>query len=119
MSAFRSGTTGAAPSGRVPRVVQLADVRMVQRGHRAGLAREPFGEFGLRCLDRNNSVQAGVAGPVDLAHSTGADRRKDFVGAEFVSGREPHVRIQLSLADQTHRGVQELRQMGRLQQNAL
>lgn len=41
----------------------------------------------LELLDRDDPFEPRVVGLVDLAHATGADRREDFVGAEFVAGR--------------------------------
>src|SRR5215469_3505547 len=53
-------------------IVKLADMRMIQRRHRAGLALESLAESLFRDLDRHGAVQARIARPVDPAHSSGA-----------------------------------------------
>jgi len=60
---------------------------MVQRRHRTSFALEPLTELCLRRLERNDAVEAGVEGLVDLAHATSPDGREDFVRAEFVARR--------------------------------
>jgi hypothetical protein len=50
----------------------------------------PLAELGLRNLDRDDTVEARVAGLPYLAHAARADGRKDLVGAEFVADREGH-----------------------------
>ncbi len=73
-------------------VVDAADVRMVQRRDRAGLAleaRTPIGiagQFARQHLDRHRAIEARVARAVDLPHSAGAQRADDFVRAEPRSG---------------------------------
>ena len=67
---------------------------MVQGGHGPRFlfeAAEPVGIGGDvegDDLDRHIPAQAGVAGPVDLAHPARADRREDLVGAESRAGSE-------------------------------
>jgi len=56
-----------------PNIVELADVRMIQRGHRTRLALEAFVEFDLRGLDRNRAVEPRVARFPHLTHASGAD----------------------------------------------
>ena len=41
------------------------------------------GEMLRKNLDRDRSFKPGVAGAVDFAHAPGAQRRNDFVRAEF------------------------------------
>ena len=43
-------------------------------------------------FDGHRAVETGVAGLVDFAHPTGADRGEDFIGAEFVAWGERHKR---------------------------
>src|ERR1039458_8931325 len=43
-------------------------------------------------LDGYLPAEFGVLGAVHLAHTAGADGGEDFVRAEFVAGRERHVR---------------------------
>jgi hypothetical protein len=63
----------------------VRDVGVIERGERFRLPLETcdairIGGEGLRQdLDRDVTVEFGVAGAVDLAHSTFADLRKDFV----------------------------------------
>ena len=71
-----------------PDVVQLTDVRVIERRDRAGFAFEAVAEFGGRLLDGDEPVQPRVARLVDLAHSAGADRFEDVVRAE------PRARLQ-------------------------
>ena len=61
--------------------VNLRDVRVIQR-------REDFG-FGQN-FDGNRAFQTGVGRPVDLAHSTSANERADFVGAKPSAGQQRH-----------------------------
>ena len=75
----------------------MADVGVVQRSDRTGLAGEALGELGVRDLDRDIPMQPGIVRAIHLAHAALADERKNFVRAEFVAGRQPHMRIQLSL----------------------
>ena len=41
-------------------------------------------------LDGDDAPEPGVAGPVDLAHAAGADRRDDLVGSKACTGRQCH-----------------------------
>ena len=75
-----------------PDIVERADVGMIQRRDSARFALESFAELGLGNLDRDDAIEARVAGLVHLAHAARADGRKDFVRAEFFAGRERHVR---------------------------
>ena len=59
-------------------VVQRADMRMIQRGNRAGLVVERRVVF-VQPLDRDRSSQARVLRLPDLAHAAGADRRDQRV----------------------------------------
>jgi hypothetical protein len=78
-------------------VVQAADVRVVQRGDRFGLAGEPCPELGivrqLRCenLQRYRSVQTCVAGSIHLAHAPTANQGQDFIWPEARSRLQGHV----------------------------
>ena len=72
-------------------VIELADVGVIERRNGARLALETFfgvalvGKMLRQNLDGDGSLQAGVAGAVDLTHAAGADGRLDLVGAEFGS----------------------------------
>ena len=50
-----------------PNIVELADVRMVQRGYRSGFTFETLGELLLGNLDGDEPVETGVFRPVHLA----------------------------------------------------
>jgi hypothetical protein len=79
-------------------VVDGEDVRVVQRAGRAGLELEPtpalrigrrrFGQH----LDGDRAIETCVAGPVDLAHATGAQRCEDLVWTEAAAGCKAHRR---------------------------
>ena len=72
--------------------VNVGDVRMVERGERlrfAGEAPEPIrigGEGFRQDLQRDVAIEPRVARAVDLAHSTGAKRSKDFIRANASAG---------------------------------
>ncbi len=68
-----------------PDIVKLADVGMVQGRHRSGFLLETLGELFFRNLDRDDAIEARVAGLIHLAHSARADGSQDFVGSQFVS----------------------------------
>jgi hypothetical protein len=59
----------------VTHIVQCADVWVVQAGNRAGFPLETLTRLGLggyvfwQDLDGDHSIEPGVSGPVDLAHS--------------------------------------------------
>src|SRR5712691_6123027 len=61
---------------------------MIQRRHGASLALKTLTELGLGNLDRDDTIEARVAGLVHFAHATRTDGCEDFVRAEFVAGRE-------------------------------
>ena len=74
--------------------VDCGDVGMIQRGEHLGFALEPCQAVGVvrerlrQDLDRDVTIQLGVACAVDLTHSTLADRGDDFVDAEARAGAE-------------------------------
>ena len=69
-------------------VVELTDVRMVERGDGPRFALEPLapirvGRVRLRQhLDRHHAIEARVAGPVHLPHPALADEVQRFICAE-------------------------------------
>jgi len=63
---------------------------MVERCHGLGFGAEAFAERLGGHLDRDVSVEAGIARPINFGHPAGADRRNDFVWAEARSGRQSH-----------------------------
>jgi hypothetical protein len=68
--------------------MQNANMRMVQRRNRAGLAFEALPGIGTvrkmggKNLYGYNAFQAGVARPIHLSHAAGAERRLDFIRTE-------------------------------------
>ena len=77
-------------------VVDPADVRMIERGHGAGLPLEAAaqiwveGDVGPEHFDRDGPIETGIAGAIDLTHSTRAERRSDFVRAKPSAVRKLH-----------------------------
>ena len=67
-------------------VVERADVRMIQAGDRFCFALESLAQFGTigkmsrQNFDGDDSIEARIAGAVNLAHSTRTDSGEDFVG---------------------------------------
>ena len=63
-------------------IVQRADIGMIQRGDRAGFALEAVAESLGGDFYGHFTMESGIGRAIDLAHATGADRRKDLVGTE-------------------------------------
>jgi hypothetical protein len=75
--------------------VDVGDVRVVQGREGLGFACETCDPVGIvpkvaQHLDRNVSIEPGVARAIDLAHAARADQRDDFVRAEASTGRQRH-----------------------------
>src|SRR5450631_1511805 len=74
-------------------VVEYADIRVFQRGNRAGLALEAgaqilaLSDVFRQDLDGDGAVEPRVAGLIDLSLSPHAEQREDFVVPEFVAWR--------------------------------
>jgi hypothetical protein len=72
----------------------LADVRMIERGHRHRFAPQPLprlhvgGGGGWEQLDRDLTIETGVVGAIDLAHAALTDLGDEAVAAETSAGRE-------------------------------
>ncbi len=62
--------------------MKLADVRMIERRDRAGFGLEPFAEAVVRYLEGDYPIQAGVTGPVNLAHAARCNKRQNLVRSE-------------------------------------
>jgi len=71
-----------------PDVVDVADIRVIERGHGLGFTLEALRELFPRDLDRNVAIQTRVAGAIDLAHTAGANGRENLVRAELVTSRK-------------------------------
>ena len=74
-------------------IVELADVRMIQRGHRARFALEPFRKLLAGNLDGDRAVEARVARLVHFPHAARANEREDLIGTELRAGREGHSNV--------------------------
>ena len=89
----RDPRTGVRPAD----VIDRDDVRMVQGRGRARLLLEPRepirirGELFGQHLDRHLAAEPCVARPIDLSHSSGAERGDDFKRAQAGARRETHV----------------------------
>jgi len=68
-----------------PNIVDLADVRMIQRGNRPRLCLEACAVLPLQLLDRDDAVEPRVAGLPHPSHAAFTNRRNQFVWAEFVA----------------------------------
>src|SRR5579863_2396592 len=70
-------------------VVERADIGMLERGNSFGFALHPLFQLRVRGqvrgqnFDGNSAVEAGVPRPIDLAHTTHAERGDDFIRTEF------------------------------------
>lgn len=65
-------------------------------GHILGIAGQRRGQD----LDSDVAIELAVAGAVDLTHAASAEGRDDFVGSEFVAGRERHLGIHPSVLEE-------------------
>src|SRR5579872_657210 len=69
-------------------VVEMANVRMIQRGNGAGFALKTLlklgsvGEVSGENLDGHEAIEARVFRAVDLSHAAGAQRRLNFIGTK-------------------------------------
>jgi hypothetical protein len=72
----------------------LADVRMIDRGHGQRLAPQALARVRVsrgvcgQQLDGDLTIEPRVAGTIDLAHPAGPNRGDDFVDAKACPGRE-------------------------------
>jgi len=71
-------------------IMQRADIRMIQRGHRPRLQLEALGKPFVRDLDRDNSLQPRVASLVDFAHPARADALDNLVRSQAVARGKSH-----------------------------
>lgn len=76
--------------------VNLGNMRMIQRSKRLRLTGESRNPIDVRrkCLGKDLEgdvpVETSVARPIDLAHPTGAERRRDLKDADPCPGNEGH-----------------------------
>ncbi len=86
----------SANAVRLLNSIDLGDVGVVERRQNlrfAFEAGEPFGIFsesGRQNLDGDFTVEFGVAGEINFAHASRAQRRKDSVGSQVSPGGEGH-----------------------------
>ena len=84
--------------GRRADIVDGADVRVLQRGNRAGLALEPRAALRIardverQHLDGDGPIEPRVAGRVDFAHPARAEQRDDLVRAQAGAAGESDAR---------------------------
>src|SRR3984885_7612083 len=77
-------------------VVEMTDVRMVQRGDGPGFALHALfqfrrrGEMRRQDFDLDGSIQAEILCARDLAHATSAKWRLDFIRSNFRAGSKSH-----------------------------
>ena len=71
-------------------IVEVANMRMVQRGDGPDFALEALTRAGLEDLDGDGAVETGVAAFVDFPHASSANRREDLIGPQFVTSSEGH-----------------------------
>ena len=67
-------------------VIDLADVRMIQRGNRPRLALESIAELLGRCFNGNRAVEPRVPGFVHFAHTPCPSHGNDFVWTQPGTG---------------------------------
>ena len=71
-------------------IVEMADMRMIERGDRARFTLETFAELALAHLDRHGAIEPAVTRLVNFTHATDADESDDFVRTEASSSRKRH-----------------------------
>src|SRR5262249_16396290 len=71
-------------------IVEMADVRMVQRGDRARLALGAIAEPSDGGLDGDRAAQARIDGFVDFTHPPRTERHHDFVRTQTGTRSEWH-----------------------------
>ncbi len=82
-------------------VIEMTNVRMIQRGNGLGLALHALFQFrrrrkmGGKNFNRDGTIQAGVSGTVNFSHAAGTEHGKDFIRPEFGASRDCHPCAQL------------------------
>ena len=81
---------------RLCQAVNVRDIGVVERGQNLGLALEAGQPVLIGChggrqdLQGHLTLQLGVAGPIDLAHTARAEMADDLVGSEAGAGSQRH-----------------------------
>jgi hypothetical protein len=70
-------------------------VRVRDPGHGPGFTLKsielrPCGAGCREDLDRHRPIELGIPGRIDFAHTSGAERREDFVSADSLSDSQGH-----------------------------
>ncbi len=78
-----------------PDIVDLADVRMIQRGDGFGFALKALRELCGGDFNGYVAIQSRIVRAIHLAHPARAERRDDFVWPEFRTGCERHARLRV------------------------
>ncbi len=71
-------------------VVNLADVRMVERRDGSGFLLETRAMVTFQPFDGDVTIQTRVSGSIDFAHAARANRRKNLIRAEFIACGKGH-----------------------------
>ena len=73
------------------KIVNGEDVGMIQRGDGFCFTLEPLAELSGGNFDGDIPAQTRVSGAIHFSHSTGANRREDFIRAELIAYGERHM----------------------------
>src|SRR5262249_35920194 len=71
-------------------VVNLTDMRMIQRRNRPSFLLKASAVRGFEPLERDYPAKPRVAGPPHLTHATSTNECQDFVRAEFLASGKGH-----------------------------
>src|SRR6516165_3804327 len=74
-----------------PNVVDLADMRMIQRGNRTRFLLESSRVLGLQPLNRDDAVQPRVVRLPDLTHAARPEGRQNLVRPKLITDSERHI----------------------------
>src|SRR6516164_8999219 len=96
-----------------PNVVDLADMRMIQRGNRTRFLLESSRVLGLQPLNRDDAVQPRVARLPDLTHAARPERRQNFVRPNVPVQLEMEKAFPIKLMERTHEEATEALRAGR------
>jgi hypothetical protein len=77
--------------------VDLADVRVVQRGDCARLLLEAMAVRRVQPFDGDNPIEPDVAGFPDLAHPAAAERLKKLIWTQADAGTKTHGELRSGL----------------------
>ena len=92
-------STSEKGSGIRPRVIQGADVGVIQGGDGTGFGSEAGTEIASCDPDGNIAIVTRVAGLVQLTHPACADGAEDFIAAWFLANVDWHIHDAVILLD--------------------